>query len=90
MVGMFSFTYPEEKDAYLTVYVKNCQSLTYENGVIIACGVDEFSLPVYTALHVGECTCTLADTCLPNPHLPEEKVPAKAITAALQAKEVTK
>ena len=87
--GMFHFAYPEGKNAHLTFYVKNCQSLTCEDGVVIACGVDEFSLPVYTAFKVGACEYTVCDTFLPNPHLPDEKVPAKAMTCAFTAAEIT-
>ena len=86
--GMFRFEYPEG-DAYLTVFVKNCAVLRYEEGFLLCEGSQEFVGPVATALKVEAESVEFFDTELPNGYKPEIKEPAKAVRLKLKGGTVT-
>jgi len=76
--GVFVFDYPQG-DAYITVYVKDCSVLRYEEGFLFAEGSQEFVGPMATVLKVDALKAEFFDTELPNGHKPEIKEAAKAV-----------
>ena len=76
--GVFVFDYPQG-DAYITVYVKDCSVLRYEDGFLFAEGSQEFVGPMATVLKVDALKAEFFDTELPNGHKPEIKEAAKAV-----------
>ena len=75
--GVFRFRYPEG-EAYLTVFVKACSALRYEEGFLLAEGSQEFVGPMATCLKVDAESVEFFDTELPNGHDPKKKEPARA------------
>ena len=86
--GVFVFDFPEG-DAYLTVYVKACSALRYEDGFLFAEGSQEFVGPMATVLKVDALKAEFFDTELPNHHRPEIKEAAKAVRLTLKGGTVT-
>ena len=86
--GVFVFGFPEG-DAYLTVYVKACSALRYEDGFLFAEGSQEFVGPMATVLKVDALKAEFFDTELPNGHKPEIKEAAKAVRLTLKGGTVT-
>jgi len=86
--GVFRFEYPEG-DAYVTVFVKNCSVLRYEEGFLLCEGSQEFVGPMATCLKVDAETLEYFDTELPNGHKPEILEPAKAVRLKLEGGTVT-
>lgn len=76
--GVFVFDYPQG-DAYITVYVKDCSVLRYEEGFLFAEGSQEFVGPMATVLKVDALKAEFFDTELPNSHKPEIREAAKAV-----------
>ena len=76
--GVFVFDYPEG-DAYITVYVKDCSVLRYEEGFLFAEGSQEFVGPMATVLKVDALKAEFFDTELPNSHKPEIREAARAV-----------
>ena len=85
--GVFEFDYPGE--AWLTVYVKDCSCLRYEEGFLLAEGSQEFVGPMATALRIEAQSVEIFDTELPNHHRPEVKEPARAARLKLRGGKVT-
>ena len=75
--GVFRFRYPEGP-AFLTVFVKDCSVLRYEDGFLLAEGSQEFVGPMATCLKVEAESVEFFDTELPDRHDPNKKVPARA------------
>lgn len=86
--GVFVFDFPEG-DAYLTVYVKACSALRYEEGFLFAEGSQEFVGPMATVLKIDAEKAEFFDTELPNHHRPEIKEAAKAVRLTLKGGTVT-
>lgn len=76
--GVFVFDYPQG-DAYITVYVKDCSVLRYEEGFLFAEGSQEFVGPMATVLKVDALKAEFFDTELPNSHKPEIREAARAV-----------
>lgn len=76
--GVFVFDYPQG-DAYITVYVKDCSVLRYEDGFLFAEGSQEFVGPMATVLKVDALKAEFFDTELPNSHKPEIREAARAV-----------
>ena len=76
--GVFVFDYPEG-EAYITVFVKDCSVLRYEDGFLFAEGSQEFVGPMATVLKVDALKAEFFDTELPNGHKPQIKEAAKAV-----------
>ena len=76
--GVFVFDYPQG-DAYITVYVKDCSVLRYEEGFLFAEGSQEFVGPMATVLKIDAEKAEFFDTELPNAHKPEIREAARAV-----------
>ena len=76
--GVFVFDYPQG-EAYITVFVKDCSVLRYEDGFLFAEGSQEFVGPMATVLKVDALKAEFFDTELPNGHKPEIREAAKAV-----------
>ena len=87
--GVFEFTYPDAAHACLAVYVRNCTELYAKDGFVYATGVEEFSIPVTTVLHIGDAAVEGYDVYLPNPHTPEKQEEAKALMITFHTDKVT-
>ena len=59
--GVFVFDYPQG-DAYITVYVKDCPVLRYEDGFLFAEGSQEFVGPMATVLKIDAEKAEFFDT----------------------------
>ena len=81
--GVFRFEYPEG-GAWLTVFVKDCSCLRYEDGFLLAEGSLEFVGPMATALKVEAESAEFFDTQLPNGHDPRKQEPARAVRLKLK------
>ena len=77
--GIYEFTYPSAENAYLTVYIRNCTDVKYENGFLFVQGKKEFEFPMSTVLQVGSVTPEIYDVALPNGHKPEIREQGKAV-----------
>ena len=86
--GVFVFDYPQG-DAYITVYVKDCSVLSYEEGFLFAEGSQEFVGPMATVLKIDAEKAEFFDTELPNPHKPEIMEAAKAVRLTVKGGTVT-
>lgn len=86
--GVFVFDYPQG-DAYITVYVKDCSVLRYEEGFLFAEGSQEFVGPMATVLKVDALKAEFFDTELPNGHKPEIKEAAKAVRLTVKGGTIT-
>ncbi len=76
--GVFEFDYPGE-EGWLTVYVRNCREIRYEDGFLYVQGAQEFEVPVSTVLQVGSVEPEIYDVTLPNGHKPEIPEAGKAV-----------
>ena len=52
--GVFAFSYPEEAQAWLAVYVRNCTNVKFEDGFLYVEGQRDFEFPMATVLQVGD------------------------------------
>ena len=86
--GVFVFDYPQG-EAYITVYVKDCSVLRYEEGFLFAEGSQEFVGPMATVLKVDALKAEFFDTELPNGHKPEIKEAAKAVRLTVKGGTIT-
>ena len=86
--GVFVFDFPGD-EAYLTVFVKHCSVLRYEDGFLFAEGSQEFVGPMATVLKMDALKAEFFDTELPNHHRPEIKEAAKAVRLTLKGGTVT-
>ena len=87
--GIYEFTYPSAENAYLTVYIRNCTDVKYENGFLFVQGKKEFEFPMSTVLQVGDVTCEIYDVALPNGHKPEIREQGKAVVLRFDRETVT-
>ena len=87
--GIYEFTYPSAENAYLTVYIRNCTDVKYENGFLFVQGKKEFEFPMSTVLQVGDVTCEIYDVALPNGHKPEILEQGKAVVLRFDRETVT-
>ena len=86
--GVFVFDYPQG-DAYITVYVKDCSVLRYEEGFLFAEGSQAFVGPMATVLKVDALKAEFFDTELPNSHKPEIMEAAKAVRLTVKGGTIT-
>ena len=87
--GIYEFTYPSAENAYLTVYIRNCTDVKYENGFLLVQGKKEFEFPMSTVLQVGSVTPEIYDVALPNGHKPEIREQGKAVVLRFDRETVT-
>ena len=87
--GIYEFTYPSAENAYLTVYIRNCTDVKYENGFLFVQGKKEFEFPMSTVLQVGSVTPEIYDVALPNGHKPEIREQGKAVVLRFDRETVT-
>ena len=87
--GIYEFTYPSAENAYLTVYIRNCTDVKYENGFLFVQGKKEFEFPMSTVLQVGSVTPEIYDVALPNGHKPEILEQGKAVVLRFDRETVT-
>ena len=87
--GVFEFSYPEEGEAWMAVYVRGCTNFKYEDGFLYVEGQKEFEFPMATVLQVGDTQPQIFDVTVPNGHKPEIQESAKAILLKFSSKEVS-
>ena len=87
--GVFEFSYPEEGEAWMAVYVRGCTNVKFEDGFLYVEGQKEFEFPMATVLQVGDTQPQIFDVTVPNGHKPEIQESAKAILVKFSSKEVS-
>ena len=87
--GVFAFSYPEEAQAWLAVYVRGCTNAKFEDGFLYVEGQRDFEFPMATVLQVGDTQPQIFDVTMPNGHKPEIQERAKAILLPMRSKEVS-
>lgn len=87
--GVFAFSYPEEAQAWLAVYVRGCTNVKFEDGFLYVEGQRDFEFPMATVLQVGDTQPQIFNVTMPNGHKPEIQERAKAILLPMRSKEVS-